>query len=50
MEFFCSYNNIIYVKLLSIIIWLFFINLNYFTPHYLWLFLAIVNYFSLDYL
>jgi hypothetical protein len=31
-------NNTTHAKLLSIIIWLFFIHLNYFTLHYLWLF------------
>jgi hypothetical protein len=36
-----------YAKLLSIIIWLFFINLNYFTLHYFQLFMAIFNYFWL---
>jgi len=46
---FLKYNNIIYVKLLSIIIWLFFINLNYFTLHYLWLFLVILSYLILGY-
>jgi hypothetical protein len=42
-----------YVKLLSIIIWLFFINLNYFTLHYLRLFMAIfkfIGYFWLFHL
>jgi hypothetical protein len=41
------YNNTTYVKLLSIIIWLFFINLKYFTLHYLWLSMVILNYFWL---
>jgi hypothetical protein len=34
------------VKLLLIIIWIFFINLNYFTLHYLRLFMIILNYFG----
>jgi hypothetical protein len=42
-----KYNNTTYVKLLSNIIWLFFINLNYFTLHYLRLFMVILNYFWL---
>jgi hypothetical protein len=40
-------NYTTYAKLFSIIIWLFFINLNYFTLHYLRLFMAIINYFWL---
>jgi hypothetical protein len=44
---FCWYDNTTYVKLLSIIIWLFSINLNYFTLHYLQLFMVILNYFWL---
>jgi hypothetical protein len=33
--FYYYYNNTTYVKVLSIILWIFFINLNYFTLHYL---------------
>jgi hypothetical protein len=47
MDFFLLIYNITYVKLLSIIIWLFSINLKYFTLHYLWLFTVILNYFWL---
>jgi hypothetical protein len=54
-KYFCYYNNNTYVRLLSIIIELLFVVLNYFTLHYLRLFmailkfLAILNYFTLGY-
>jgi hypothetical protein len=38
MDFFCWYNNTTYVKLLSIIIWPFFIISPYIIYGYLWLF------------
>ncbi len=37
-----KYNNIIYVRLLSSILGLLFIILNYFILHYLWLFMVII--------
>jgi hypothetical protein len=46
-NFFCEYNNITYVRVLLTIIKLLFINLNYFTLHYLWLLMVSFNYFSL---
>jgi len=44
MDFFCWYNNTTHVKLLSIIIWLFFIKFKLF---HLTLFVVVYGYFKL---